>query len=79
MSSSGKSAQEEVVWRDDTNIFFCRNAKKTQERIENMKVELDEAKKREAEIEEEKEIVKNDCKLSSEKATELKVLICSSC
>lgn len=38
-----------------------------------MKIELEEAEKREAEIEEEKETVKNDCKISSERAAQLKV------
>lgn len=38
-----------------------------------MKTELEEAERREAEIQEEKETITNDCKLSTEKADELKV------
>lgn len=58
-----------------TNFFIhaFRNAKKATERIENMKIELEEAEKREQEILEEKETLEKDCKLSSERASQLKV------
>ncbi len=54
------------------NLFF-RNAKKARERIENMKTEIEEAERREQEIAVEKETLDNDCKISAEKAAELKV------
>lgn len=59
-------------------ILIFRNAKKATERIENMKTELEEAEIREQEILEEKETLDKDCKLSSERAAQLKVLYSTS-
>lgn len=54
-------------------IFAFRNAKKAFEHIENIKMELEEAEKREKEILDEREKLKNDYESSSKKVAQLKV------